>query len=66
MVILKNVYLFRSKPKNKLLASQNKRYFSCDSKDVLYVLIYNNCDFFYIGQTEESTHAKTQIRCNSS
>ena len=57
MVILKNVYLFRPKPKNKLLAGQNKRYFSYDSKDVLYVLIYNNCDFFYIGQTEESTHA---------
>ena len=26
--------------------------FSCDSKDVLYVLICNNCDF-HIGQTEE-------------
>ena len=30
-----------------------KRFFSCGSKDVLYVLICNNCDFFYIGQTEE-------------
>ena len=30
-----------------------RRFFSCDSKDVLYVLICNNCDFFYIGQTEE-------------
>ena len=27
--------------------------FSCDSKDVLYALICNNCDFFHIGQTEE-------------
>ena len=30
-----------------------KRYFSCGSKDVLYVLICNNCNFLYIGQTEE-------------
>ena len=28
-------------------------FFSCDSKDVLYILICNNCDFFYIGQTKE-------------
>ena len=27
--------------------------FCCDSKDVLYVLICNSCNFFYIGQTEE-------------
>ena len=27
--------------------------FSCDSKVVLYVLIFNHCDFFFIGQTEE-------------
>ena len=27
--------------------------FSSDSKDVVHVLICNNCDFFYIGQTEE-------------
>ena len=30
-----------------------RRFFSCESKDVLYVLICDNCDFFYIGQTEE-------------
>ena len=44
---------FSFKPKNKLLAWQYKRFFSCDSKNVLYVLICNNCGFFYIGQTEE-------------
>ena len=31
-----------------------KVFFSCDSKDALYVLICDNCDFFNIGQTEES------------
>ena len=31
-----------------------KVFFSCDSKDALYVLICDNCDFFHIGQTEES------------
>ena len=28
-------------------------FFSCDSKDVLCILICNNSDFFYTGQTEE-------------
>ena len=23
----------------------------CDSKDVLYILICNNCDYFYLGKT---------------
>ena len=27
-----------------------RRFFSCDSKDALYVLICNNCDFLYFGQ----------------
>ena len=44
---------FSFKSKNKLLTWRYKRFFSCDSKDVLYVLICNNCDVFYIGQTEE-------------
>ena len=52
MAILKNVYLFCSNPKsNCLLGTINT--FSCDSKDVLYVLSYNNYDFFNITQTEE-------------
>ena len=25
--------------------------FDCDSKDVLYILICNNCDYFYLGKT---------------
>ena len=44
---------FSFKSKNKLLIWCYKLFFSCDRKDVLYVLICNNCDFFYIGQTEE-------------
>ena len=44
-------FLFKSK--NKLLTWHCKHFFSCDSKDVLCVLICNNCDFFCIGQTEE-------------
>ena len=36
-----------------MLTSHYKRFFSCGSKDVLYAFICNNCDFFYIGQTEE-------------
>ena len=55
----KNVYFkeclsFLFKSKNKLLTWHYRRFCSCDSKDVLYVLICNNYDFFYIGQTEES------------
>ena len=46
--------LFNSK--NKLLTWYYKYIFSCDSKDPLYVLICNNCDFFYIGQTAELKH----------
>ena len=43
--------LFKSK--SKLLTWHYKCFFSCDSKDVLYVIICSNCDFFYIGQAEE-------------
>ena len=53
MVILKNVYLFLFKSKNKLLTWYYRHFSSCDSKDVLCTIICNNCDFFYTGQTEE-------------
>ena len=33
-----------------------KRFFSCDSKDVLYVLIWNICDFSDIGQKSDVIH----------
>ena len=44
---------FSFKSKNKLMTWHYKHFFSCVIKDILYVLICNNCDFFYIGQTEE-------------
>ena len=37
---------FLFKFKKKLLTWQYRRFFSCDIKDVFYVLICNNCDFF--------------------
>ena len=27
------------------------KFFDCDSKVVLYILISNNCDYFYLGKT---------------
>ena len=52
MVILKNVYLYRSNPKpNCWLGTINA--FLVVTVNVLYVLICNNCEFFYIGPTEE-------------
>ena len=39
--------------KQKMLTWHHKCSFSCDRKDVLYVLICNNCDFYYIGQIEK-------------
>ena len=36
-----------------MLTWHYRHFSSCDSKDVLYILICNNCDFFYIGQIEE-------------
>ena len=41
---------FSFKFKNKLLTWH---YRSCGSNDVLFVPICNNCDLFYVGQTEE-------------
>ena len=49
----KKCWSFLLNYKSELLTWHYRRCFSCDSKDVLYVLICNNCDFFYIGQTEE-------------
>ena len=30
-----------------------KNYFSCNSKDVIYILICKTCDNFYLGQTQD-------------
>ena len=29
----------------------NYKFFDCDSKDVLCILICNNCEYFYLGKT---------------
>ena len=57
-IYYKNAYFkefssFSFKSKNKLLTWHYRRLFSCDSKNVLYVLICNKCAFFYIRQTEK-------------
>ena len=36
-----------------------KRYFNCDSKNVIYILMCNTCEWFYLGQT---TNLKQRIR----
>ena len=59
----KNAYFkeclsFSFKSKNKLLTWHYRRSFSCDSKDVLYVLICHHCYFYYIGQIKELKQRK--------
>ena len=49
----KEYLCFPFKSKVKFLNWHYKRFFSYESKDVLSLLICNNCDFFCIGQTEE-------------
>ena len=31
--------------------SELNKIFDCDSRDVLYILICNNCEYFYLGKT---------------
>ena len=33
-----------------------KKYFSCDSKDFIYILICKICDNFYLEQTQDFNH----------
>ena len=40
-----------------------KRYFNCDSKNVIYILMCNTCEWFYLGQT---TNLKQGIRKHKS
>ena len=37
----------------KTITYTHKNYFSCDSKDVTYILISKTCDNFYFGQTQD-------------
>ena len=36
---------------NHIITWNYNKFFDCNSKDVLYILICNNCDNFYIGKT---------------
>ena len=40
-----------------------KRYFNCDSKNIIYKLMCNTCEWFYLGQT---TNLKQRIRKHKS
>ena len=44
-----------------------KNYFSCDSKDVIYILICKTCDNFYLGQTQDFKQRvakhKSDVKC---
>ena len=37
----------------KTITLTYKNYFSCDSKDVIYILICKTCNNFYLGQTQD-------------
>ena len=40
-----------------------KRYFNCDSKNIIYILMCNTCELFYLGQ---ATNLKQIIRKHKS
>ena len=50
---------FQFKAKDKSMMWHYKRYFNCDSKNVIYILLCNTYEWFYLGQT---TNLKHKIR----
>ena len=54
---------FQFKVNDKSIMWHYKRYFNCDSKNVIYILMCNTCDWFYLGQT---TSLKQRIRKHKS
>ena len=50
---------FQFKPNDKSMILHYKRHFNCDSKNVIYMLMSNTCEWFYLGQT---TNLKQRIR----
>ena len=50
---------FQFKPNNKSVIWHYNCYFNCDSKNVIYILMCNTCEWFYLGQT---TNLKQRIR----
>ena len=43
--------IFNKLTNGKSVTWNYNKFFDCDSKDVLYILICNNCDYFYLGKT---------------
>ena len=54
---------FQFKVNDKSMIWHSKRYFNCDSKNVIYILMCNTCEWFYLGQT---TSLKQRIRKHKS
>ena len=54
---------FWFKVNNKSMIWHCKRYFNCDSKSVIYILMCNICEWFYLWQT---TNLKQRIRKHKS
>ena len=50
---------FQFKINNKSLIWHYKRYFNCDSKNVIYILMCNTCEWFYLGK---AANLKQRIR----
>ena len=50
---------FQFKPNDKSMIWHYKRYFNCDSKNVIYILMCSTSAWFYLGQ---ATNLKQRIR----
>ena len=60
---LKPCKSFQFKANSNSLIWHYKRYFNCDSKNVIYILICNTCEWFYLRQ---ATNLMTRIRKHKS
>ena len=54
---------FQFKENNKSMIWHYKRYCKCDSKSIIYILMCNTCEWFYLGQT---ANLKQRIRKHKS
>ena len=54
---------FQFKVNGKSMIWYYKHYFNCNSKDVIYILMYETCEWFYLGQT---SYLKQRIRKHKS
>ena len=54
---------FQFKVNDNSMIWHYKRYFNCDSKNIIYILMCNTCELFYVGQ---ATNLKQIIRKHKS